>query len=65
MEGFSRQSVRRDMVRVKFVSIERHVPNVGPASDFIHIGDKSVKRLLLADLRDDMVWQRVESSAKR
>ena len=49
--GFFKRSFRRDRVRVRFVRIERHVPCVGPACDFIQIC--RVKRLLLADLRDD------------
>ena len=37
---------------VRSVSIERHVPRVGAACDFLHIC-REVKKLLLADLRDD------------
>ena len=37
---------------VRFVRIERHVPSVGPVCDF-YPDLQRVKKLLLADLRDD------------
>ncbi len=48
---------------VRFVRIERHVPHVGPACDFIQIC--RVKRLLLADLRDDRWYGRGWSHQQR
>ena len=54
--GGSRWSFQRDIVSVRFFRIERHVPHVGPACDFIQIC--RVKRLLLAGLRDDRWYNR-------
>ena len=35
--GGSKRSFQRDIVRVRFVMIERHVPHAGPVCDFIQI----------------------------
>ena len=48
---------------VRIVRIERHVPSVGPACDFIQIC--RVKRLLLADLRDGRWYGRGWSHQQR
>ena len=64
--GFFFQTVlsERHSESVRFVRIERHVPRVGPDCDF-YPDLQRAKRLLVVDLRDDMIWQKVESSAKR
>ena len=49
--GIQTVLLERHSESVRFVRIERHVPRVGPACDFIQIC--SVKRLLLVDLMDD------------
>ena len=49
--GFQTVLSERHSESVRFVKIERHVPCVGPVCDFIQIC--RVKKLLLADLRDD------------
>ena len=49
---------------VRFVRIERHVPSVGPVCDF-YPDLQRVKKLLLADLRDDRLYGRGWSHQQR
>ena len=37
MGGFTKQSFRKDVVSVRFVRTERHIPSVGPACDFVKV----------------------------
>ena len=54
----------RQSESVRFDRIERHVPHVGPVCDF-NRGLQRVKRLLLADLRDDRWYGRGWSHQQR
>ena len=58
------QTVLSERQSERFVRIERHVPHIGPACDFI-LGLQRVKRLLLADLREERWYSRGWSHQKK